>query len=154
MNEFLIKINLLNDIINKKIELLSQAFNITENQQLILKQIEDDNYTNIFNNMVKEKQAIIENIVQSDDIFNKIYSEISEEINTNSCKYKDELNLLKDKIKLSMDFDIKIRTKEERNKRLSMEKKVTSPQIKTLKTSKNYLLNQYAKNTKKKDINS
>lgn len=149
MSDIKVKIDILNDALDKKEKLLVSIYNITENQELFYK-LEDENQKNkLIKESSREKQIIIDEVISIDNIFINIVEEIKEELKYEKDLYQEKLNIMTEKIKKVTDLDIKIRVKEERNRRIFEFDKIKNSQIKTLKTSKSYIIKQYEKNNRK-----
>lgn len=148
MNEIEVKLKLLEEILHKKKILLNQIYNITENQEQVYKQIKSNDITDILNGLIEEKQKIIDELKSIDNIFLSTFESFKGTLNENRKTYMEKILILQNSIKEISDIDIKIRVKEERNRR-NMQLISKQEPIKTIKASKNYILSQYLKNTKK-----
>jgi len=143
------KLNILNDILDKKREILECIYNITENQEQICKISKNAESKNMLNDITYEKQNMIDKIIEIDKIFISIFDSFKDELNKNRYIYMDKILILQNKIRAVADIDIKIRVKEQRNKNL-FSINTYNKKIKTLKASKDYIIKKYAENTKKK----
>lgn len=150
MSEVNLELNLLADVLMKKKEALQYIFNITENQEIILKQPKSQEITNLFNEMAAEKQKQIDVVLQSDIVFQDIFGRLKESFDDMAENSKPQIKRLQDLIKEVMDVDVAIRVKEERNKSLfNQNHAVNKPvAVNTMNTNKKYLLEQYAKHKK------
>lgn len=143
------KLKNLSNILNEKLELLSQVFNISKNQEMFLIQLKDEDTLNSYLSIsLKEKQKIIERLKTIDDIFIKIFESFGGELNNNKDFFEEDIKNMQDKIQKITDLDIKIRIQEEKNKP-KFQNIAQNKQIKTLKANKNYILQKYSENTKK-----
>lgn len=151
MNDISIKLSMACEALEKKENLLNQILNITKSQETVFYSPESEEKDLFIKEAVKEKQKIIDQVIQIDNIFIKIFDEFNGELNKNNDIYKDKILYLQSKIKEIMDIDIKIRVIEEKNRRIMQQfKKENKANIKTLKVSKKYLIDQYSKNSKKR----
>lgn len=149
MSDIKVKIDILNDALDKKEKLLVSIYNITENQELFYKLEDEKQKDKLIKESSREKQIIIDEVISIDNIFINIVEEIKEELKYEKDLYQEKLNIMTEKIKKVTDLDIKIRVKEERNRRIFEFDKIKNSQIKTLKTSKSYIIKQYEKNNRK-----
>lgn len=145
------KLRFLQDILNRKIEILNQILNISENQKIFLTSLQDENELNSYLSIsLKEKQALINEIKDIDTNFINTFEQFGGELNKNKDFFKDDIQNMKDKIQQITDLDLKVRIIEEKNKPFfqNMNLQKNKP-IKTLKANKSYILNKYSQNTKK-----
>lgn len=148
MEEIKQKLNYLISLLDKKKTLLIQILNITENQELFCKQLYGETKESFLKDSLKEKQILISKISIIDNTFITTFNSFNGDLNKNSSLFKDTLFLMKQKIKQITDLDIKIRLKENNNKIFFNQTTIMSkPRI--IKSSKTYIINEYAKNSKK-----
>ncbi len=145
------KFNLLFDILSKKKEALSQILNLTINQETVLLSNEETPELNVFfNEMSKEKQKLIDEVINADNFFQSTFNEMSEWFDKNANQYGEQVKKLQEQIKSVIDVDVKIRLQEQKNKELASKVR-NKPKIHALKASKSYILNKYkSNNTPKK----
>ena len=142
------KMRFLMDVLNKKSELLKQIYNITENQELFERTMTGEDRDTLLREAVNEKQKIIEEVIAADNTFMKVFGEFKGELNRNQDRFRTEIKQMQNKIREVSDIDFKIRAKENRAKQgVQVRPSVLSKKIKTLKSSKNYILDKYRKNT-------
>lgn len=148
MEEIKQKLNYLISLLDEKKTLLIQILNITENQELFCKQLYGETKESFLKDSLKEKQILISKISIIDNTFITTFNSFNGDLNKNSSLFKDTLFLMKQKIKQITDLDIKIRLKENNNKIFFNQTTIMSkPRI--IKSSKTYIINEYAKNSKK-----
>ena len=147
MTERNLELNLLADVLFKKKEALQYILNITENQEMVLKQPKSQEITDLFNEMSAEKQRQIDTVLQSDVVFQDIFARLKNTFDDVAENNKEQVRILQDLIKEVTDIDVAIRVKEERNKTLFNQNHTTSKPD-TTNTNKRYLLEQYAKHKK------
>lgn len=75
-----------------------------------------------FEQTVEAKSACIEQLEQLDSGFEKLYSEVAEELENNKEKYADQIRQLQEHIRIVTDKSVKIQAQEARNKDLMMQK--------------------------------
>ena len=74
IDEFEAKIQVLIDIVSDKNTKLNQVLNITLNQETLLKVPEPtEEISQLFNQMNTEKQVVIDEVLDGDEVFNKIF---------------------------------------------------------------------------------
>lgn len=139
MENLAVKLNILMDVTDKKLELLNSVYSITENQETILKTEELPDKNSFLNESVDEKQKLIDEIITSDEVFQSMYDEIKDELKSRTKEYSDFIFNLQIKVKEAIDLDVKIRVKEKYNSDL----KIFKPASKSHKASKKYILEQY-----------
>ena len=103
-----------------------------------------------FDNTVEEKSKLIEQLELLDNVFEKLYEKVREELQTNKELYKDEILKMHGCIRTLTDRSMEIQAQEARNKQL-MEQKFASvkKQVKEIRSSQK-VVNQYYKNMMKK----
>lgn len=152
LEEIYNKINNLNYLLDRKIELLNIILSITENQKIVFEKNDNDDTKPFINIALEEKQKLIDEIVSIDNMFISIFEGFNGELNKNRKFFKDDILIIKDKIQQITNIDFKIRLKEEKNKNIQ-ERNINSianniDKIKTLKVSKNHMLKKYMDNSK------
>ncbi len=123
MNEFRIRVKLLNELLQKKQEALSAILNICENEETVITNgAGGDNDRGLLRAMAEEKQSNINIVLESDEIFETTFSRIRDGFEQNAKENKEAVTSMKALISAVCDLDIKIRLKEEQNKKLLDEK--------------------------------
>jgi len=148
------KINILQDILDKKRALMEQILNICENTEQIFNAPQERNqHKEILQEMGLEKQALIDKILEYDEIFQKIFDDIRPDFELNFEKYPKQIERLQLAIKEVFELDSKIRIRENKAREKLLANAVLSPKkhikTKTTTTNRNYILNQYKNNSKK-----
>ncbi|WP_250278075.1 hypothetical protein [[Clostridium] colinum] len=156
LEEIYNKLNNLNYILDRKIELLNLILNITKNQEIVFKN-NDNNDTNSFINIsLDEKQKFIDEIINIDNMFLDIFESFNGNLNQNKQIFKEDIKILKNKIEKITEIDFKIRLQEEKNSKIYKNINdfrninLNTDKVKTLKVSKNELLKKYTNNNRKK----
>ncbi len=108
-----IQLNLLIDILNKKLSMLEEILSITENQCIVLKSAPQDRQ--MFMSMFEEKQIRIDSIASGDDIFNRLFNETIEKVKLQKTSYKHQISTMQKLVKTIMDTEIRIRLEERNN---------------------------------------
>ena len=75
-----------------------------------------------FDQTVEDKGKLIEQLGQLDSGFEKLYAQVSEELQDNKEQYADEIRQMQSLIRSSTDKSVKIQAQEARNKDLMMQK--------------------------------
>ncbi len=119
MDSFLIKIKILTDILEKKEKYVEKIFNLTTNiRTILLSKIKGEEVSGILTEMYKEKQALIDEVIKSDEFFQTTFEKLDSVFEKNAVLYKSEIKYMQEKIKIIMDFDSKIRIEEKNNNML------------------------------------
>ena len=148
LEEIYNKINNLNYLLDRKIEILNIILNITKSQHIVFK--EDRNVDSFINISLEEKQGLIYELINIDEMFLSIFEGFKGALNQNKNIFKEDLKKIQNKIQQISDIDLKIRLQEEKNKQLiNNNVNFNQEKIKTLKVSKNEMLKKYMNNTKK-----
>lgn len=150
MNEIDIKLDILENSVKKKERLLNQILNITENQEMFISTLKGREKDAYLKSAAEEKQKLIDEVLRIDTVFISTFESFNGMLNENRQQYKQRILKLQEDIKTVVDLDIKIRAKEERNRQLFIPRQVSSSKdFKAIKANKGYVLEQYAKNSKK-----
>lgn len=75
-----------------------------------------------FDQTVEDKGKLIEQLGQLDSGFEKLYAQVSEELQDNKEQYADEIRQMQSLIRSITDKSVKIQAQEARNKDLMMQK--------------------------------
>ena len=75
-----------------------------------------------FDQTVEDKGKLIEQLEQLDSGFEKLYAQVSEELQDNKEQYADEIRQMQSLIRSITDKSVKIQAQEARNKDLMMQK--------------------------------
>ena len=165
LEEIYNKINNLNYLLDRKIEILNIILNITKSQHIVFKEDRNvDSFIEIvisapgiatldleqFSISLEEKQGLIDELINIDEMFLSIFEGFKGALNQNKNIFKEDLKKIQNKIQQISDIDLKIRLQEEKNKQLiNNNVNFNQEKIKTLKVSKNEMLKKYMNNTKK-----
>lgn len=109
-------LNVLADSLDMKIEVLAKLKEFTEKQKIILETDNPD--LEEFDKIVNDKDVYVDKLIALDDGFEKLYSEISDELKTNKDKYASEIRQLQDKISIVTETGASIQAQEARNKNM------------------------------------
>lgn len=117
MDNFSAQMRVLQEILLKKKNLLVQIHTITENQSMVLlaKDTEKGMFE-MFNFMNEEKQTLITQVIHLDNTFQGMFKGFKSEFEAKALSYPEESKMLKTSVKDVMDYDVKIRLLEEKNK--------------------------------------
>ena len=143
MNQFLLRLRILNTILENKISVLNQILNITENQQTVLSAgSSDEMIMDLYSGMVDEKQKLIDTINESDKVFEKTFKEISPDFETEAPKHAGLVARMQDGIKRATALDVRIRVQESRNNAARR----TIVKVKDNKSTRKHVTRIYEKN--------
>jgi hypothetical protein len=147
VDNFILKMNLLCDILESKKEILRSILNISENQETLLYQTEkNDIMTIMFRQMNDERHLLIDEVIKNDAMFDNIFMSIKDIFEEKASENKDIVRKLQSGIREITDFDVKIRLQERKlNEYALNEMKKTKNKIN--KASTEYILSQYKKNS-------
>lgn len=107
-------IQLLTDVLRKKIEILNHLINLTQQQEGV---ISDDIFDEeLFVQTISLKEEQLQHLSKLDNGFEQLYESVKEELATNKEKYMDEITLLKQQILNITDLSVKIQAMEKRNR--------------------------------------
>ena len=116
MDHFLLHLRLLNDILEKKLNTLTQIFTITENQKAALAaSCRDKEVLRLYAGMMREKQRLIDSVIESDRVFEKTYREVSGVFESEAPKHAGLVKRMQDSIRRVTALDARIRVREARN---------------------------------------
>ena len=149
LEEIYNKINNLNYLLDRKIEILSIILNVTKSQGIVFK--EQEGIDGFINMSINEKQSLINELISIDEMFLNIFESFKGALNQNKNMFKEDIRQIQNKIQKIADIDINIRLQEEKNKQLVNNNIALSSKnkVKTLKMSKEEMLKKYINNTKK-----
>lgn len=135
-------INILINTLTKKDDLLDRIIQIT----LLQEECVDEQTFNMdqFDQIVEEKQPMIEQLNQLDDGFEQVYDHVKEEISNNKDQYKEEILVLQQLIKQVTEKSVNLQAIELRNKnKITMLFSCKKKEIKNFKMSKQTVTNYY-----------
>ena len=116
MDKFLLHLRVLDGILDKKINVLKQILNITENQQTVLStRVRDSSALTLYKGMSEEKQKLIDIVNNSDRVFERAYREISPVFEKEAYNYSGLVKHIQYNIKQATTLDVRIRVQEARN---------------------------------------
>lgn len=135
-------INILINTLTKKDDLLDRIIQIT----LLQEECVDEQTFNMdqFDQIVEEKQPMIEQLNQLDDGFEQVYDHVKEEISNNKDQYKEEILVLQKLIKQVTEKSVNLQAIELRNKnKITLLFSRKKKEIKNFKMSKQTVTNYY-----------
>ncbi len=109
-------LNILEDSLHKKIDVLTRIQEIDDVQTEILKKEPAD--LEAFDRTVDEKDIYVGQLSKLDDGFETLYDKIRQELVGNKQKYADQIRRLQELIAQITDRSVAIQAQEERNKAL------------------------------------
>ena len=144
------KLNILLDLIGKKRGLLVQILTICENQEAILSAERNEEYDRLFIGMGNEKQLLVDEVVATDALFQKMFDELGDDFQSLCESSKDVIRNIQELVMSVTELDTKIRLTENRNLDRIAQERVNPPQRSITEASKQQLLKQYKSHNKKK----
>ena len=113
-------LDILEESLNKKIEVLDAIILKNEEQKKILEADEFD--PEVFDQNTEEKGKLIDRLELLDSGFEKIFERVKEELESNKEAHRDQIHRLQDAIRAITEKSVFIQTTEERN-RVTVEQK-------------------------------
>ena len=151
LEEIYNKINNLNYLLDRKLDILFSILDITTKQKDIFGKNTDKDILDI---SMEEKQKLIDELISIDDMFINIFESFNGKLNENKIMFEQDILNIKEKIQKIVDLDFKIRLQEEKNKNIQQfnTKNINNnlQKVKTLKISKDEMLKKYTNNYKQK----
>ena len=141
-------IDMMIDSMNKKIAILNQLIDKTENQKDIFKDDTEPDWDK-FDALIDEKDELINNLTELDNGFETLFNRVKEELTNNKDKYASKIALMQNLISEVTNLSTKLEALETRNKSL-IEQKVTAGRqsLRTSKVSSQVAMNYYNKMNK------
>lgn len=150
MNNVNTQLNLLNDILRKKLRCLRNILAYTSDQSNLLEKDDLD----AFNNLMQPKEDLIMKVSEIDDGFQTIYGNVRGIIDLQPELYKEKIEEMKQAIMEIGDIGIAITVQEGRNKNLiELKVKADKNVAKDFTHSKKTVTNYYANVNKQKNAN-
>lgn len=112
-------VRILQDTLNKKQKVLEEIYDITKQQEQLLKKTAEQ--TEGLDQCMDQKSKCLEVLNQLDDGFEMLYAKVREELQNSPGKFQKEIEDLKKSVNHIMELSISIQALEQRNK-LSMER--------------------------------
>lgn len=109
-------LNVLEESLDVKLDVLSKIQEYTNKQKAVFE--EETPNMEKFDNLVDEKDVLVDKLISLDEGFERLYQEVSDELNTNRSKYSAQIRLLQDKISAITDISSSIQAQEARNKKM------------------------------------
>ena len=145
MRQVLVRLKLLQSILDKKQAALIMILNICENQESVYLSSQEDKQS-FLQELGQEKQKRIDEVLYYDELFQNTFDGIKDEIVAAPAEYAEQVKLMQDSIEAVMKLDVAIRAKEEKVKAIIPLTKKQEPISKFV--NKNYILDQYKSNSK------
>ena len=144
------KLNILLDLIRKKKVLLAQILTICENQEAVLAAERSAEHDRLFIGMGHEKQLLVDEVVATDTLFQKMFDEIGSDFQVVAEEHKDMIQSLQELVMGVTELDTNIRLTENRNLESIARTRSHQPPRSVNEVSKQQLLKQYKSHDKKK----
>jgi len=149
LNEFETKLRILQDILQKKKFALECILGICENIEVILTG-DAEMGRDFLQGMAEEKQALINQVLEADLVFQRIFDGISTRFNLQAPNYAEHINALQADIRQVLELDVAIRAKEDRtrDKKLGNAAANLKKQSAQNQATRNYIIDKYKNNPK------
>lgn len=133
---------ILRESLDKKIVILNELMEYTENQKDIA--LKDEFDEEAFNDNVEKKAGLINKLQSLDTGFQILYDNIKEQLSENRDSYKKEIDELQERIRTVLDLNSSLQTLEARNRDL-VSKKFASlhKEVRQVKKSQDVAANYY-----------
>lgn len=106
--------------LQKKVKVLEEIKRVNLVQKELLE--DEKSEADDFDKTVEDKAALIEQILQLDSGFDKLFERVQEELNTNKAAYANEIKTMQSLIRQITDYSMEIQAQEARNKDLMTNK--------------------------------
>lgn len=139
------------NVLKEKESLMEKTRNITENQNIII--ASQDTYgetKDLFREMNKEKQILIDAILEKDSAFQNAFSEIDQDFEQIALDYREKVIAIQKLIESVLKIDEEIRSAERKNKAI-LDSRKKPVQKAASRGGKKYILNQYKQNAEFKE---
>lgn len=120
--------------LQKKVKVLEEIKRVNLVQKELLE--DEKSEADDFDKTVEDKAALIEQILQLDSGFDKLFERVQEELNANKAAYANEIKTMQSLIRQITDYSMEIQAQEARNKDLMTNKFVyVREKAKTVRTN-------------------
>ena len=115
MDQFLLHLRLLNELLEKKLRVLTQILNITENQQSVITAgASGSEVLRLYEGMSEEKQRLIDAVIKGDRVFEQTYREIGPVFEKEGPRHAGLVKRMQEGIRRVTALDARIRVREAR----------------------------------------
>lgn len=111
-DEIRIKLKILIDLLNKKIELLNQVIAINENRDMFVRTLRGKDMEIMLSAAANEEKCIIDEIMRIDSVFLSTFEKFNGNLNKNKVFFKEEIRKLQENIKTITDINVKIKIRD------------------------------------------
>lgn len=109
-------LNVLAESLDIKLDVLLKIQEYTNKQKAIFEEETPD--MEKFDNLVDEKDILVDKLISLDEGFERLYQEVSDELNINRSEYSAQIRTLQEKISEITDISSSIQAQEARNKKM------------------------------------
>ena len=148
--QFEIKLNLLQEVLDKKHAALAAVLTICENQEQLHLAPPSDARREFLLEMGKEKQRLIEEVMTCDEVFQRLFDSIADVFEENSRAHTQAARKLQESISDVIELDVKIRAQEQKS-RAAVGQALGQAAAEINPANTNYILNQYRSHKKPGD---
>lgn len=119
-------LSVLSESLDMKLDVLNKIQEYTEKQKAVFESDEPD--VEEFDRLVDEKDKFVDKLIYLDDGFEKLYQDLSENLQNNREKYANQIKQLQTKISAITEISASIQAQEARNKKMIEDYFVTERQ--------------------------
>jgi len=130
--------------LEKKIKVLEEIRKINVLQKNLLEDEGSD--ADKFDQTIESKAALIQQMLQLDSGFDKLFDRVKEELNANKDAYADRIKLMQSLIRAITDLSMELQAQESRNKDLMTRKFVSIKERAKIVRTNTKVANQYYQN--------
>ncbi len=109
-------LSVLEDSLRQKIQVLDEIFNLSGEQEQLLKQ--DDLDLDAFDRLVEQKDVLSEKLDRLDDGFESLYARLEKQLKENKDMYRAQIAVLQELIARVTEKTVSIQARETRNKEM------------------------------------
>lgn len=149
MNNVNTQLDLLMDVLQQKVQSLQGILTCTTNQTALLERGEFD--FDAFDNLMKEKEVLIDKVIDMDEGFQAIYNKVKGIIEMQPTLYKEKIQTMKQFIIKIGDLSVAITVQEGRNKnQMDLKAKTDKNKGKDFSHNKKIVANYYSNMNKQR----
>lgn len=113
-------IRMLEDGLNKKVEILAELQEKNKEQAAILK--DDGSSPDDLDSNIEQKSVLVEQLIRLDDGFEQLYQRVKEELDENRQQHAEAIARMQELIKKITDYSARVEAQERHNHDLAKEK--------------------------------
>lgn len=114
MGDSSVYVTVLQDSLQKKLDILKKLLTLTTKQAQVLST--DDMDMDRFSDLVQKKQVLLDQLLELDQGFSALYTKLGNEIKENKYKYQIQIQQMQNLIRAIMSTGVQIEGLEQKNK--------------------------------------